>query len=237
MKTRTAAILITAWGASTVFAMYVMAKHDATPGAAPAIHDVAILPTSDKPTLMMFVHPKCPCSRASIEELSTLMAHCGDRVHVKVLFFQPSTEPQGWSRTDTWQSAGEIPGVTVAADVDAQQARRCGAQTSGQVFLYDTAGKLQYEGGLTESRGHVGENDALDNVESLITSPRPLTTPVRSPVFGCAIYSDEFDRAMTSPGTGKSICPSPSPGTPGEGRGEGDFERRTILDQTKSPSP
>src|SRR5947209_1990485 len=37
------------------------------------------------PTLVMAVHPKCPCSRASIGELARLMAQCDGKLAATVL--------------------------------------------------------------------------------------------------------------------------------------------------------
>src|SRR5437868_6579258 len=41
-------------------------------------------------TLLMIVHPKCPCSRASLGELAALMAHARHRVNVYILFVKPT---------------------------------------------------------------------------------------------------------------------------------------------------
>src|SRR5690349_5971168 len=41
---------------------------------------------ANKPTLVMFVHPRCPCSRASMNELATLMSHVQESVSSEVLF-------------------------------------------------------------------------------------------------------------------------------------------------------
>src|SRR5215472_13518160 len=41
-------------------------------------------------TLVLFAHPQCPCSDASIEELGRLMAHVQGRVTVQVVFYRPA---------------------------------------------------------------------------------------------------------------------------------------------------
>src|SRR5579872_6488183 len=38
-----------------------------------------------RPTLLMFMHPQCPCSRASVGELALLMAHCQGKLSTHVL--------------------------------------------------------------------------------------------------------------------------------------------------------
>src|SRR5688572_28570682 len=44
-------------------------------------------------TLVMLLHPKCPCSRATIDELSRLMAHCQGTLVAKVLIVKPDGAP------------------------------------------------------------------------------------------------------------------------------------------------
>src|SRR5262245_16749203 len=41
-------------------------------------------------TLVMFVHPQCACSRASLEELNVLMKSVHDRLAVRVFVYRPA---------------------------------------------------------------------------------------------------------------------------------------------------
>ena len=43
-----------------------------------------------------------------------------------------------------------IPGVTTIVDRDGTQASLFGAETSGQVVLYDSHGELKFRGGITQ---------------------------------------------------------------------------------------
>src|ERR1700722_1194609 len=105
-------------------------------------------------TLVLFIHPHCPCSRASIGELALLMAHSQGRVNAHVLFLQPAGMTQEWTETDTWRAAVLIPGVTAHRDRAGQEARLFGAETSGNTMLYDVQGRLMFNGGITIARGH-----------------------------------------------------------------------------------
>jgi ABC-type sugar transport system ATPase subunit/ribose/xylose/arabinose/galactoside ABC-type transport system permease subunit len=49
--------------------------------------------------------------------------------------------------------------------------------------------------------------------------------------------SGELSRAEATPERVMELAVSPSPGTPGEGRGEGDFERRTAIEKPNHPHP
>ena len=136
-------------------------------------------------TLVLFAHPRCPCTRATFGELEKLMAHAGSDLSAWVLFFKPEGAEEGWQETDLWRSAGAIPGVRVLCDEGGVEAVRFGATTSGHALLYDAAGKLLFSGGITYSRGHEGDNAGREAIELLSRGERPGYC--ESPVFGCAI--------------------------------------------------
>jgi hypothetical protein len=136
------------------------------------------------------VHPHCPCSRATIGELAELMTHCQGRLGTTVLVLQPAGMSDAWVHTDLWSSAAAIPGVTVLADGEGREARRFGAATSGQSLLYSTDGRLLFAGGITESRGHSGDNAGRTAIESLVLGPETRATRehAATPVYGCPLF-------------------------------------------------
>jgi hypothetical protein len=149
----------------------------------PAASRIERLP--GRATLLMMVHPQCPCSRASVGELSGLVSAAGERVSVHVLMFKPRCFPAGWERTDLWTAAARIPGVTVVADEDGEEAARFGGATSGQVVLYDAEGRLQFSGGITNARGHRGESAGQQRILALVRGE--TADAATSRVFGCAL--------------------------------------------------
>ena len=50
-------------------------------------------------TLVMFVHPMCPCSKASAEELARVMARCESNLAVQVVAMQPMDAPEDWGQS------------------------------------------------------------------------------------------------------------------------------------------
>jgi hypothetical protein len=134
----------------------------------------------------MLAHPKCPCTRATVEELSKLMAHTQDRLKAFVLFVKPRGVPSDWDHTDLWQSASAIPGVTVLNDDDGVEAIRFDAHVSGQVMVYDREGKLVFQGGITESRGQIGDNAGRSAIEAQVN--RGSSERDRTVVFGCPLF-------------------------------------------------
>jgi hypothetical protein len=148
-------------------------------------HESALSPQVGSSTLLMFVHPKCPCSRASLSELDAIMNSDPERTKAFVVFLRPKGAAADWERTDTWETAGTIPHTTRVVDRDGVEAGRFGAVTSGQVVLYDPLGHLEFSGGITESRGHVGKNVGRQTVLDLLT--RAPTDRHEHAVFGCPL--------------------------------------------------
>ena len=144
------------------------------------------------PNLLLFLHPKCPCSRASVEELAKLMATYHRNLVATALIVRPLDAPQDWEHTDLVTSAAAIPGVTVLIDPNGAEAKRFGAATSGQVMLYSATGTLQFAGGITASRGHSGDNAGRATIGAILMNEfKPLDTePAHTPVYGCPLFHD-----------------------------------------------
>lgn len=139
----------------------------------------------ERPMLIMFLHPQCSCSRASVGELARLTAHVQQRVTTRVLIYRPAQEKASWEHTDIWTSAAAIPGVHVEADVDGSEAAVFGSAVSGQTLLYDITGRLMFSGGITAARGHAGDNAGRTALLSLLGEGTASTS--RTPVFGCLL--------------------------------------------------
>jgi len=185
------------WVPTVAFGISVLWKYSTTPGqpATPPRQwpaHLSIEPAKDRATLMIFVHPKCPCSAATVGELAIIMAHALDKIDARVFFYSPSAEPTAWVRTDLWNSAKAIPGVQAFEDRDATAAREFGALTSGQSLLYDVDGRLLFEGGITAFRGHSGDNAGRSAILAVLQGNQPVRDrgTVRTPVFGCSLQGE-----------------------------------------------
>jgi hypothetical protein len=143
------------------------------------------------PTLVMFMHPHCPCSNASVGELSLLMAHCQNRVKVTVLFLRPAEMTDGWVESETWKEAARIPGVMVRRDEAGREAGLFHIETSGDTVLYDTKGDLLFHGGITISRGHSGDNPGRDSLQALLFGESSSVS--NTPAFGCSLFECSSD--------------------------------------------
>ena len=163
------------------------------PGAPPVRwpRGSAIARDGERATVLLFAHPHCPCTRASVAELGRLMSRLRDRASAHVLVQRPAEFAPGWERTEVWAAAERIAGVTVHLDLEGREAARFGAATSGQVLLYDPRGRLRFSGGLTASRGHVGESIGHQEIAAIVEGGE--TADATSRVFGCALWSPAGD--------------------------------------------
>lgn len=178
------------WGSGILGGMIALAWHDASPGIVepapthwPTGSQIALADHSA--TLIMFAHPHCPCTRASLGELEKLVAHREGLADCWVVFLRPSDVSQDWEATDLIATAKAIPGVRVLSDLDGAEARRFHVLTSGHTLLYGSDGGLLFSGGMTVARGHAGDNDGRSSLESLLVHSMPLAR--QTPVFGCPI--------------------------------------------------
>jgi hypothetical protein len=145
----------------------------------------ALKPCFDRPTLVMFLHPHCPCSAASLDELAALIAQRREAVHPILAFLRPTGFDADWEQTELWRTAQSIPDATVFSDIAGVEHARFQANVSGETFLYSSNGQLLFHGGLTPSRGHRGENTGSAAIESLMAGTR--ISAQESPTFGCAL--------------------------------------------------
>lgn len=139
-------------------------------------------------TLLMFVHPRCPCSRASVRELEKMVCRAQGRIAAKVVFLSYAGNKSDWQKTALWDDARAIPGVTLVTDFNGEEASLFGAQTSGQTLLYDEAGKLLFQGGITASRGHEGGNVGEQAIEDLAFDRQAGCSS--NLVFGCPLFNN-----------------------------------------------
>jgi hypothetical protein len=147
-----------------------------------------IIPDSHRDTLIMFAHPLCPCTRASMEELNRLLARHRGQMAVQVMFIQPEAFTTNQVQSGLWRSAAAMPGVAVHTDLNGVQARLFGAETSGDVLLYDAQGRLLFRGGITGGRGHAGDNAGEDAIDALLAGQTTQTG--QTPVYGCSLLGD-----------------------------------------------
>jgi hypothetical protein len=179
------------WGLAVLAGFGVIHAYESTPGSAAVRRSrwpqaSRVCPDPERANLVLLAHPRCPCTRASLDELARIAERCRDAVAVHVVLYRPGGEPPRWGATSLQRRAAAIAGSRLLDDPDGREAARFGAATSGQTFLYDRAGRLVFAGGITAARGQTGNNQGSDAVIALLSgaqAPRADT-----PVFGCPIH-------------------------------------------------
>jgi len=183
--------MVMAWGIAVLVGMFGLVRYQMTPAAIASAAPpqwpagVDFTHSGGRSTLIMTLHPQCPCSRASLHELAEIMARSAGRLDARLLFVRPANAPADWLDGELWQQAKTIPGVTILVDKDGRDAAAFGASTSGQVMVYDSAGVIRFSGGITDGRGHEGDNVGLQSVLDLMRFGKsPVAT---TPVYGCSL--------------------------------------------------
>ncbi|HWZ97073.1 MAG TPA: hypothetical protein VN025_04865 [Candidatus Dormibacteraeota bacterium] len=182
------------WLVAAALGQRVMLNYDyaaGTPGAAPKKWPVAtqVPRTPGLFSIVVFAHPHCPCTRATVEELARLMAVLQNRATATVVFVRPAGLSEEWEKTDLWRDAARIPGASVVSDVTGMETSLFGAQASGQTMLYDAAGNLRFSGGITASRGHAGDSAGRSAILSVVYTGDSGTS--RTSVYGCSLHNPE----------------------------------------------
>lgn len=127
-----------------------------------------------KPKLVIAIHPECPCTRASLRQLASVLATGRDRCDAIALV-----------RSDAANDLSPIPGLRIVPDPGGRLAAKLGQFTSGDVVFYGTDGKRLFHGGITDSRGHEGRCSGSQALSQLLIGEACTTTT--APVFGCVI--------------------------------------------------
>lgn len=134
--------------------------------------------------LLMFLHPGCSCSQASLAELSRIMGR-KDNVTAQIVFMKTKKLNSLLANNELIKKARLLPRTKLIFDEDGVEAQMFGALTSGQTFLYHSTRGLLFSGGLTAARGHEGKSLGSESIEQLLNHK-----PSRNiaSVFGCDMF-------------------------------------------------
>lgn len=155
---------------------------------------------AQRPTLVLAAHPDCPCTQASLEELTRLLSRAGAaRVATHIVIYSDPAFDERWRKASGWTLAAEVPGATLHADPRGQTARALGVQTSGHALLFAPDGHRLFSGGITPARGERGDSAGAEAIVRFVQSggdrsaAEPAVTAT-APVFGCLLWGDEGAR-------------------------------------------
>jgi hypothetical protein len=147
--------------------------------------------------LLLFLHPQCSCSRATVSELERLLPSLRGKVHVSIVFFKPEGQTEAWVQSSLWSQVHRLPNVSVVEDASGEEAKMFDVKTSGQVILFDPRGHLSFAGGITPARGHEGDNQGSRMIRSPVTTNFAIANAdaladsrlATTSIFGCSFAS------------------------------------------------
>jgi len=185
-------VLVAAWVVAVGLGAKLVLDYSLTPGAlgagvsAPA--EVGVASSPDRFTLVVALHPECPCSRATAEQIDRLAAARPGRIAMHALFLDTETAGAKPEESHLWKRVAAIPGATVNKGRGEAWCGGAAFLTSGEICLFAPDGALRYHGGITESRGHVGNGSSYDAVLAVIDGRTAESAAVAgAPVFGCSL--------------------------------------------------
>lgn len=147
---------------------------------------------TDAHTLLVALHPRCPCSRATIDALRRVDAAVGPSAEIILLVSEPEEPSAEWVADRASLGLSErFSRARVVRDPRGAISERFGLRTSGHVLAYDADGCLWFSGGVTPLRGERGPSFGRDRLIAGIASQQddaaaPIAT---APVFGCPLVS------------------------------------------------
>lgn len=144
-----------------------------------------------RPTLFFFLHPKCSCSLASLTELENILRENVSYIKVIGVVSVRSAVDQEFMNSESVLRMKELKDIEMYYDIGSTETRNLGISTSGHVLFYDQVGELRYTGGITSSRGHVGDSIGkfeLSNRLKEIYSEQKFVADVYGCGFGSKVW-------------------------------------------------
>lgn len=167
---------------------YYVVHKPANPGSSPSSWPPNdwIKASSGIPTLILAVHPRCPCSDDTLTELGKLQTTLGShQLEIHLLFYQPLESSPDWVEGKLWNQAKAMEAVTLHRDPGGHKAIQFGLATSGQVVVYDKQGKKLFGGGITIGSICLDENPSSRLLAKSLKDSIPLIQ--ETPVYGCSL--------------------------------------------------
>lgn len=176
---------IGAWLAAVVGGLVAASVYGVTPGAESTAplrfpEGSSIVARAGRHTVVLFVHPECACSRASLRALARLERETHGEIDTTVVL---AGAPIERGAIDPAAVARLVPRARVVVGED--EARRFRVRTSGQVLAYDPGRALVFSGGITAGRGHDGPSLGGESLARIVNGEEPLARSTA--VFGCSL--------------------------------------------------
>ncbi|MGP1346078.1 MAG: hypothetical protein ACTS3F_05335 [Phycisphaerales bacterium] len=144
---------------------------------------------SDRACLVLFAHPKCPCTRATMAALERLRRDHSGLLAMRVVFYEPINADASWRGTELWERALALEESLAIADPGGAMSMAAGAVASGTVIFMDHSGQERFRGGITPARGHEGDSVGSIAIRAILRGESPGHNSAS--VYGCRIVGAE----------------------------------------------
>jgi hypothetical protein len=207
------------WAGLVTYGFGLWNAYELRPGEIPDPTVVSV--SSRSPTgswrVMMFVHPHCPCSQASVQELRRVLQELArvapeESVQASILIVRPPEAPTGWEHGEILREVQRWNEVSVTVDQGGETARQWAVATSGHVIVLDPQGRVRFRGGITSGRGRQGNSLGSQRIVQMIREAShgaKIDDARVSGIEGKEAPSESGDPVFTTPVYG---CPLWTPG-------------------------
>ena len=182
-------VLTIVWGTVILAGFVALARYSVTAGARGDVPDQWPddgLSRAAPWELVVFLHPRCPCSLATVRQLARLEPQASKSFAIRTVFWEPLHATPEFRRGVNLDAARSLTRGEVVHDSGGHIAERFGAVTSGHVVLYDQEGRLRFSGGVTLVRAHEGTAPGWTALARLLRGE--ADTIEEAPVFGCPLF-------------------------------------------------
>ncbi len=183
------AILVAGWCGTLSLAMWWMHSYSIRPGELQGAPTNFKLAKAPKGKCFLFVHPKCPCSVATLENWTAIHRAAPDVMYQLVIVLPTGTQPDfsngaalEWSKQNRW--------AQLRLDRNGVFAHQMHAKTSGEVLYYDSQGDLEFMGGITRARSSPGDSTAARTLVDCIAHSAEKSIGI-NPVYGCSLLGEQ----------------------------------------------
>jgi hypothetical protein len=115
----------------------------------PAASFAPLVLDGSRPSLVVFVHSACPCTRTAVGTLAAIAREAHGRLAVQVVFEDEESGEPGAGATPLWNEVTSLRGMAVRRDEGGALAADLGVTRSGTAVLFDASGIRLFTGGLT----------------------------------------------------------------------------------------
>jgi hypothetical protein len=146
--------------------------------------------SAEKPTLLHFFNPECPCSRFNLDHVRKLIAKYGNNINIQVVL-QVRDSQYNWQALEE----DEALGVPYLIDYTGEMAKACGVYSTPQAVLLTPESKLYYRGNYNKARycSNPDSNYAQMAIDSLIANrPSPQFEAFATKSYGCELPQNQF---------------------------------------------